>query len=253
MSNELKVSQMETAIEVADEDYVMIIQNGTNKKALVSDLGSGGTSGGDTLPIGAVIEWLTSTIPNNWLLCNGQAVSRSQYPALFSRIGTTFGEGDGSTTFNLPDKQGLISIGAGTHIDNNNQEKSFVLGREYGEYEHTLTVSEMASHYHRNPIGSTDDNNFSGGNDQLVVADSNNNTGYNSYPTTSKGGDQSHNNIQPSIAVNFIIKAKQSVGVIADLIQEDGTATESNVYSAEAVDTMISTNLGDIETLLGGI
>lgn len=61
-----------------------------------------GTIGGDTLPVGAIVIFGSETIPENWLLCNGQAVSRTTYQDLFNTIGITFGQGDGFTTFNLP-------------------------------------------------------------------------------------------------------------------------------------------------------
>lgn len=61
-----------------------------------------GTIGGDTLPVGAIVIFGSETIPENWLLCNGQAVSRTDYQDLFNTIGITFGQGDGFTTFNLP-------------------------------------------------------------------------------------------------------------------------------------------------------
>lgn len=58
------------------------------------------------MPIGSVGLWLTSTPPTNWLLMNGQAVSRTTYATLFALWGTTFGVGDGSTTFNIPEVRG---------------------------------------------------------------------------------------------------------------------------------------------------
>lgn len=62
---------------------------------------------------GSIKLWISATPPGNWALCNGQAVSRSQYATLFSRIGTTYGAGDGSTTFNLPNLQARFPIGVG--------------------------------------------------------------------------------------------------------------------------------------------
>ena len=63
------------------------------------------------LPAGAVIPYAGSSAPANWLLCGGQAVSRTDYAALFAVIGTTYGSGNGSTTFNLPDLRGRVIAG----------------------------------------------------------------------------------------------------------------------------------------------
>ncbi len=65
-------------------------------------LGTGVTVGGNATPSGVVNEFAGSTVPSGWLLCDGAAVSRTTYAALFTAIGTTYGVGDGSTTFNLP-------------------------------------------------------------------------------------------------------------------------------------------------------
>lgn len=62
-----------------------------------------GTVGGDTMPIGAIVQFGSSIIPTNWLLCDGSEVSRTTYQDLFDIIGITYGQGDGFSTFNLPD------------------------------------------------------------------------------------------------------------------------------------------------------
>lgn len=62
----------------------------------------------DAQPVGVPMLWLTDTPPSQYMLCNGAAISRTVYPELFAVIGTCFGEGDGSTTFNLPNPQGLF-------------------------------------------------------------------------------------------------------------------------------------------------
>ncbi len=62
-----------------------------------------GTVGGDTLPIGTIVQFGSTTIPTNWLACDGSEVSRTTYQDLFNTIGTTYGQGDGFSTFNLPD------------------------------------------------------------------------------------------------------------------------------------------------------
>lgn len=63
------------------------------------------------LPAGTIVQWAGATAPANWLICDGSAVSRSQYQSLFSIVGTTYGSGDGSTTFNLPNFKGKIAVG----------------------------------------------------------------------------------------------------------------------------------------------
>jgi microcystin-dependent protein len=69
------------------------------------------------VPPGAVMPFATATPPNGWLPCDGGVVSRTTYSLLFFCIGTTFGAGDGSTTFNLPDLRGYFVRGSGTNAD----------------------------------------------------------------------------------------------------------------------------------------
>lgn len=76
------------------------------------DLSVGGT--GDLVPVGTVMPYAGATAPSGFLLTDGSAVSRTAYPALFAAIGTTYGSGDGSTTFNLPNTQGIFVKGAGS-------------------------------------------------------------------------------------------------------------------------------------------
>lgn len=66
-------------------------------------------------PVGTYIQHAGATAPTGFLACDASAVSRSTYDALFAVIGTTYGVGDGSTTFNLPDARGLVMVGAGAH------------------------------------------------------------------------------------------------------------------------------------------
>ena len=65
------------------------------------------------LPVGTISYFPDASIPSGWLSANGQAVSRTTYAALFAKIGTTYGVGNGTTTFNLPDGRGRALIGAG--------------------------------------------------------------------------------------------------------------------------------------------
>lgn len=72
-----------------------------------------------SIPSGSVVDFGGSAAPDGWLLCDGSAVSRTTYAELFSTLGTAYGAGDGSTTFNLPDTRGRMTVGLGTHADVN--------------------------------------------------------------------------------------------------------------------------------------
>jgi len=107
---------------------------------------------------------VTTTSPSGWLLANGNAVSRTTYSALFTAIGTTYGTGDGSTTFNLPDLRSRMPMGAGTGLGLNASGTGVTsgtamtaraLGAWFGEETHLLTATELASHTHANTVGSS--------------------------------------------------------------------------------------------------
>lgn len=80
-----------------------------NSNGLTNGLGVVGHAG--VVPVGSIVAWPTASAPTSWLLCNGAAVSRTTYATLFALIGTTFGAGDGSTTFNLPNLQQRFILG----------------------------------------------------------------------------------------------------------------------------------------------
>lgn len=96
-------------------------------------------------PTGTVTFSASANMGDGWLLCNGQAVSRTTYAALFSAIGTRYGDGDGSTTFNLPDLQGRSPIGAGSGDGLTFRD---INAPQVGEERHTQTVDEMPEHTH---------------------------------------------------------------------------------------------------------
>ena len=92
--------------------------------------------------IGNIILFTGQTIPEGYLVCNGSAISRDDYADLFDVIGTTYGSGDGSTTFNLPDLSGSVAIGvSSTHS----------IGVSGGEETHILITNEIPSHTHTVP------------------------------------------------------------------------------------------------------
>lgn len=89
-------------------------------------------------PIGLISEFGGSVAPDGWLMCDGSEVSREEYSLLFDAIGTAYGEGDGSTTFNLPSMAGRTAIGSSA---------SHALGSTGGEESHSLTASELPKDY----------------------------------------------------------------------------------------------------------
>lgn len=97
-----------------------------------------------TSPIGSVMMWFTGTAPTGWLLLQGQAISRTTYASLFTLWGTTFGAGDGSTTFNVPDMRSRLPIGLGVSSPLN------ALGNTSGSWDHTHGAGSLtvASHTH---------------------------------------------------------------------------------------------------------
>jgi microcystin-dependent protein len=93
-----------------------------------------------TTPVGVIEAFAGVNAPAGWLFCDGSAVSRVQYPELFSALSTTYGTGDGSTTFNLPDLRGRMPFGKGTHADvaSLGQNEGASLANRRPKHQHTV-------------------------------------------------------------------------------------------------------------------
>jgi len=102
-------------------------------------------------PVGSTMRWKTASAPAGWLVCNGAAVSRTVYAALFALLGTTYGAGDGSSTFNLPNSTDRMNIGAGNLYN---------LGSTGGSPNTTLSTTNLPSHNHSASV--TDPGHFHG-------------------------------------------------------------------------------------------
>ena len=104
------------------------------------------------IPPGVMMIWSADISPEGWLLCDGSTVSREEYADLFNTIGTTYGAGDGMTTFNLPDLRGRFPLGkdsmGGVSADRVTVSEADNLGQGSGEENHTLTIAEIPSHSH---------------------------------------------------------------------------------------------------------
>ena len=125
--------------------------SGTSNSVATNAEVSGLSGGGAALPVGAVVPFVGTSMPSNMLLCDGSAVSRSTYSSLFTIIGTTFGAGDGSTTFNLPNfRTGTrIPIGKDSSVADID-----TLGKSGGAFNHTHTsVAHAHSFTHSHDMG----------------------------------------------------------------------------------------------------
>jgi microcystin-dependent protein len=150
-------------------------------------------------PVGTVLAVAGALVPPGYLACDGSAVDRASYALLFAAIGTSFGGGDGTTTFNLPDARGRVLMGSG----NAPGLSSRSIGQTLGEETHVLTIAEMPAHTHE--YQRTD--RFESSIPQGIGA---------RYPvgdlsqiqaqTESAGGGAPHNTIPPAAVIQYVIK-----------------------------------------------
>lgn len=171
---------------------------------------------GSLVPPGSLLMFAGASAPDGYLLCDGAAVSRTTYNVLFAAIGTAYGVGNGTTTFNLPDLRGRGPLGAGTGAGLTPR----TLGASGGVETVTLTSAEMPSHTHTHNAnggaGSGADPSTglayaNGANTASAGLDSSNGepnlyTNPIALSINSTGGGGAHANMQPFAVVNFIIK-----------------------------------------------
>lgn len=200
--------------------------NGTNWDIV------GGAVTGDTLPIGAMIPYTSKTTPLNWLPCNGQAVSRTDYADLFAIIGTQYGEGDGSTTFNVPDLNDYkVPIGYDRFEE---QSSRMNLGTTGGSEANTIGMENL-------PQRTTVAINYDGG----LLSYSEWKGGqvssgfYNStLADMNLERDKPFNVMQPYVTTNYIIKAFQSSGVVAKVSNTKSDST-TDTYSCDYINNQL--------------
>ena len=175
--------------------------------AIQTQLNTLTTSISTAVPAGVITQFGGSTAPTGWKLCDGTAYSRTvTYDTLFAAIGTTYGAGDGSTTFNVPNLKGKVPVG----LDDSQSEFN-LLGETGGTKTHALTESEMPRHNHGiNPpaivgTGTSGTGAYSPtGNDNQVAVTTYFTGGSGTAQSASNG--VAHQNLQPYIVVNYIIK-----------------------------------------------
>jgi microcystin-dependent protein len=124
-------------------------------------------------PAGTVISFAGSTAPEGWMICDGAAISRTNYAGLFAAIGEAWGSGDGSTTFNLPDLRGRflrgVDNGAGRDPDSAIRTASNTGGNS-GDNVGSVQDHAFASHGHTQNVGSSN-NNSTGGSTAAATSD----------------------------------------------------------------------------------
>ena len=189
----------------------------SNYEATKYDFDGANLTGIEGIPTATIVPWSSSSVPTGFLECNGAAVSRSTYSALFAIVGTTYGAGDGASTFNLPDLQDNVAMGkSGTKAlastgGANTVAASGTVGGSTANA--TLSTAQLASHSHNSGISSPGSTNK-----QLVNPD-------NQFPigspattgNTGSGTGHSHNMsatftgsatsvVQPYLTIIYIIK-----------------------------------------------
>ena len=176
-----------------------------NSGATTQDIITVSSSGEVTFPsstsfiVGMLLQYAGSTAPSKWQLCDGSAISRTTYSDLFSVIGTTYGSGNGTTTFNIPDLRGRTSIGAGT----GSGLTARTLGASGGAETVTLTdeIGTFGSHSHTYPTY----DNLASARTNVTTASSRSSANLTTSSSTVSGSGASHANMQPFLSVNFII------------------------------------------------
>ena len=134
--------------------------SGPNDIARLADVSS-------SVHVGVIVDFAGNIVPDGWLFCNGQAVSRFAFSALFAVIGTAYGAGDGVTTFNVPDLRGRVTagvdnMGGAGSANRLSTINSTTIGGTGGTQSHALTAAELANHTHSGTTESSGGHNHSG-------------------------------------------------------------------------------------------
>ncbi len=193
----------------------------SNYEATKYDFSGANLTGIEGIPTGTIVPWSTGSVPTGFLECNGQAVSRSTYSALFAIISTTYGVGDGGSTFNLPDLQDNVAVSksptknlASTGGANTVSSTGNVGGSTANA---TLSTAQLASHSHSITTGGPWQNSPPA----MTFLDLANKSPYNpsSVGTNNAGSDGGHSHnmsatfsgdatsvVQPYLTVMYVIK-----------------------------------------------
>lgn len=174
-----------------------------------------GNVAGDTLPIGAIVPYGGWNAPTGWLICNGALLNKTAYPELFNAIGYSFGGEDGGATFGLPDLRGRVPVGEKDSDSDFDGMGTTGGSKELQQHNHVLGKSAGA--------GSSTDWAYTVQNVQNAGSVS-----------TENAGTGNSGNLQPYQTVNYIIKAKQSAGVVAN-VSNTSSNSQTDTYSCNYI------------------
>lgn len=185
---------------------------------------SGGGGGGSSEPIGTVKAYAGTTIPDGYLMCDGSQVLKTEYGELFAVLGTAFNlsSDTDSTKFRLPDLRGRVIVGVGSF----DSTHSFTLAKTGGEYEHLLTTAELPRA-------------------NVIFTQSGNGNFISTYTSSKNGpfsadevGGTAHNNMQPYLALKYIIKAVKTTTLGAETennLESDSTTNAPTVHAVNQI------------------
>jgi len=189
-----------------------------NYEATRYDYSGASLTGIEGIPTATIIPWSSSSVPSGYLECNGQAVSRSTYSALFAIVGTTYGAGDGSSTFNVPDLQDRCVVSKSNNkalASTGGAETVTKTGNVGGSTANaTLSTPQLASHSHSGGGNTSPPGSYTPNTPAFYhpAVKGNKNTG-----NSGSGGGHSHNMsanfsgdatsvLQPYLTILYIIK-----------------------------------------------
>jgi len=223
-------------IAVGGTKIVDVASTGATVTGDISASGVLKQGGFSLLPVGVFFPYAGAAAPSGYLLCDGSAVSRTTYAALFTAIGTSYGVGDGSTTFNVPDMKGRVPAGkeasatrlTATHFGGNSTALGAVGGLESNNVilTHTHIADAVAGHQHlivfddtsgttltalnylvRNLTTSSDFSYSLGGSAATANVGLTSSAGGHTPTIQNAGSASTHNIVQPTIITNYIIFA----------------------------------------------
>jgi len=188
----------------------------SNYEATKYDFSGANLTGIEGIPTATIVPWSSASVPTGFLECNGQTVSRSTYADLFAIVGTTYGAGDGSSTFLVPDLQDNVAVGKSNNkalASTGGANTVAATGNVGGSTANaTLSESQLASHSHPFAVRQPGANNnnaaqrgFQGGSANAVTNNTGSGSGHSHNMSATFSGD-STSVLQPYLTIIYIIK-----------------------------------------------